>query len=101
MNISSILLELIDNGGRRLCIERRQFSYLLYFPERRMNGERRRLSLSDQRKVLDRRNDRERRSSEVEADALKKSFLECRRKREDRRCRIERRAAFAAARATA
>ncbi len=31
----------IDNGGRRLGIERRQFSYSLYYPERRVGIERR------------------------------------------------------------
>ena len=32
---------LIDNGGRRLGIERRQFEYSHYFPERRFSDERR------------------------------------------------------------
>ena len=31
----------IDNGGRRLGIERRQFCYSQYFPERREGDERR------------------------------------------------------------
>ena len=31
----------IDNGGRRLGIERRQFNYSHYFPERREGDERR------------------------------------------------------------
>ena len=31
----------IDNGGRRLGIERRQFEYSHYFPERREGDERR------------------------------------------------------------
>ena len=31
----------IDNGGRRLGIERRQFTYSHYFPERREGDERR------------------------------------------------------------
>jgi hypothetical protein len=30
-----------DNGGRRLGIDRRQFSYSTYIPERRLGGERR------------------------------------------------------------
>ena len=33
----------IDNGGRRLGIERRQFSYSHYYPERRIGDERRSL----------------------------------------------------------
>ena len=31
----------IDNGGRRLGIERRQFNYSHYYPERRFGDERR------------------------------------------------------------
>ena len=31
----------IDNGGRRLGIERRQFNYSYYYPERRIGDERR------------------------------------------------------------
>jgi len=31
----------IDNGGRRLGIERRQFAYSYYYPERRFGIERR------------------------------------------------------------
>jgi len=30
-----------DNGGRRLGIDRRQFTYTMYFPERRCGKERR------------------------------------------------------------
>jgi len=32
---------LIDNGGRRLGVDRRQFSYLVHIPERRFGKERR------------------------------------------------------------
>jgi hypothetical protein len=32
---------LLDNGGRRLGIDRRQFSYTLHIPERRSGKERR------------------------------------------------------------
>ena len=32
---------MIDNGGRRLGIERRQFDYSIYFPERREGPDRR------------------------------------------------------------
>lgn len=32
---------LIDNGGRRLGFERRQFDYSYYFPERRIGLDRR------------------------------------------------------------
>ena len=39
----------IDNGGRRLGIDRRQFSYSHYYPERRAGDER--------RNIPERRND--------------------------------------------
>ncbi|MDJ0818306.1 MAG: hypothetical protein QNJ58_18995 [Desulfobacterales bacterium] len=32
---------MIDNGGRRLGLERRQFDYSIYFPERREGLDRR------------------------------------------------------------
>ena len=32
---------MIDNGGRRLGIERRQFDYSDFFPERRVSADRR------------------------------------------------------------
>jgi len=32
---------ILDNGGRRLGIERRKFSYTNYFPERRFGKDRR------------------------------------------------------------
>lgn len=35
------MAELIDNGGRRLGIERRRFSYTHYIPERRSGNDRR------------------------------------------------------------
>lgn len=38
----------IDNGGRRSGIERRQFLYSSYVPERRLGGDRR--AVSDRRK---------------------------------------------------
>ena len=40
-------LELQDNGGRRIGIERRNFSYSLHIPERRFDN--------DRRKIKDRR----------------------------------------------
>ena len=33
--------DLIDNGGRRLGIERRSYSYTYYIPERRSGNDRR------------------------------------------------------------
>ncbi len=40
---------LTDNGGRRSGIDRRQFSYSTYIPERRLGGDRR-TGGSDRRK---------------------------------------------------
>jgi hypothetical protein len=44
LNDDELSLDLIenDNGGRRTGIERRQFSYSVYIPERRSGKERRR-----------------------------------------------------------
>ena len=44
-----------DNGGRRLGITRRLFSYTMYIPERRCNKDRR--SSRDRRSCQDRRDD--------------------------------------------
>jgi len=43
LNDDELSLDLIenDNGGRRTGIERRQFSYSVYIPERRSGKERR------------------------------------------------------------
>jgi hypothetical protein len=43
LNDDELSLDLIenDNGGRRTGIERRQFSYSVYIPERRSGEERR------------------------------------------------------------
>jgi len=51
-----------DNGGRRLGIERRQFSYSSHIPERR--------GRDDRRTGLDRRNDISRRMEEERRSAL-------------------------------
>jgi hypothetical protein len=47
---TAMALTVNDNGGRRLGIERRQFSYLLHIPEQR--------SGKDRRKAIDRRSGR-------------------------------------------
>ena len=58
MNSSNINTELFDNGGRRSGIERREFSYSGYYPERR-NGQ-------DRRCGMDRRSQRE--GQQIETD---------------------------------
>ena len=40
-------MDTVDNGGRRLGVERRRFSYLVHIPERR--------SIEDRRNGFDRR----------------------------------------------
>ncbi len=61
MSIGAILQSIIDNGGRRFGIDRRQFSYTAHAPSRRSNLDRResldRRSCLDRRSVLDRRSD--------------------------------------------
>ena len=42
-------MDTVDNGGRRLGVERRRFSYLVHIPERRSGKDRR--SGSDRRSL--------------------------------------------------
>lgn len=83
MSIASAVLEIIDYGGRRSGIDRRQFSYTEHIPARRSNKER--------RSKLDRRNRLDRRTIEGSMKIIKVAG----RKNKDRRCNIERRASFA------
>jgi hypothetical protein len=53
MNITAMAIALIDNGGRRLGIDRRQFLYTNHIPDRRLGGDRR--TGRDRRDNLDRR----------------------------------------------
>lgn len=50
-----------DNGGRRLGIDRRQFSYSVHIPERRLGGDRRCGADRRDKRKLKRDNDGERR----------------------------------------
>jgi hypothetical protein len=61
MNISAV--SVIDNGGRRSGIGRRQFSYSEHIPDRRIGKDRR--SGSGRRSGLDRRRQIERRTGKV------------------------------------
>jgi len=56
MSIPQNTLGLQDNGGRRLNIDRRQFSYTSHIPDRR--------SSKDRRSSMDRRSAREQRSGQ-------------------------------------
>jgi len=90
MSVSAVTL--IDNGGRRSGIGRRQFSYSDHIPDRRICRDRR--NGSDRRSGLDRRIVIDRRNGIVIQMKVDK------RKEKDRRCGLERRSAFAALFAT-
>ena len=94
MNHASFAMALIDNGGRRLGVDSREFSYTDHIPDRRTDNERR--SGIDRRSGLERRSGNDRRSGEV----TKIKLAEDKRKGKDRRNSLERRAAFSAALAT-
>ena len=61
MNVTAMAIALIDNGGRRLGDDRRQFSYTNHIPDRRLDEERR--TGLDRRSRLDLREEKDRRSS--------------------------------------
>lgn len=69
MSIGTEILNLIDNGGRRTGIKRRQFSYTNYVPNRRTEGDRR--SGSERRNDTDRRSGLDRRVAFVRALATR------------------------------
>ena len=63
MSITNIVSELIDNGGRRIGLKRREFSYANHLPNGRSEKDRR--SGVDRRTGLERRKDRDRRSGKI------------------------------------
>jgi hypothetical protein len=85
MNITAMAIALVDNGGRRLGIDRRHFLYTNHIPDRRL-GE-------DRRAGLDRRNHIDRRSGKMIIVKNRKNLREGK----DRRSGSDRRAAFSAA----
>ena len=85
MNITAMAIALIDNGGRRLGVDRRQFSYTAYIPNKRLGD--------DRRASLDRRDKIDRRNGKVIMLKNGKDLREGK----DRRSNIERRATFATA----
>ena len=94
MNIAEIKMVLRDNGGRRLGINSREFSYTNHVPNRRTQEDRR--SGIDRRCGLERRQGIDRRSGEI----IFKKILRLEndlRERIDRRSGVERRVAFAKA----
>lgn len=85
MNITAMAIALIDNGGRRLGVDRRQFSYTDHIPDKRLGD--------DRRTGLDRREEIDRRSGKVIILKNGEDFREGK----DHRSSIERRATLAAA----
>ena len=84
MNIS-IRIALTDNGGRRSGYDRRQFSYTVHVPERRITPERR--VLPDRRRRTERREEVDRRKSRNCIESLKKMMgFEGLRKDSNREC---------------
>ncbi len=94
MSIAEIKMVLKDNGGRRIGIENREFSYTNHLSNRRTQEDRR--SGIDRSCGLERRQGTDRRSGEV---ILKKVLRPANDLREgfDRRSGVERRVAFAKA----
>ena len=90
MYLAGMMTVLKDNGGRRLDIDRRQFSYTNYIPDRRV-CENRRVCI-DRRNGMDQRNGMERRSGKI----IKMNHGKELRKGKERRSGLERRATFAA-----
>ena len=85
MDISVMAVLLTDNGGRRLGVDRRQFSYTNHIPDRRRGH--------DRRTGLDRRDHIDRRNGEV---IIKKNGKDLR-EGKDLRSSPERRANFSTA----
>jgi len=94
MNISAIAVALVDNGGRRIGFDRREFLYTNHVPERRSNPERRKLP--DRRRLSDRRHHAENSSAPNGLLSLKHMMgFGFRGKKQERRSNHERRSAFA------
>jgi hypothetical protein len=63
LGITNIVSELIDNGGRRIGVKRREFSYTNHLPNGRSEKDRR--NGVDRRSGLERRKDKDRRSGKI------------------------------------
>ena len=85
MSISIVFLELMDNGGRRLSIDTRQFLPTGQILDRRI--------IADRRTGFDRRNDSDRRSGEIVHKKIQRPENDLR-EGIDRRSNPDRRVAF-------
>ena len=90
-------LGLIDTGGRRTGIDRRDFSYTNYLPNRRVEEDRR--HSVDRRSGLERRNDSDRRNAKTIFKKIQRPENDLR-ERTHRRSGLNRRATFTRALAT-
>ena len=92
MSITNLTSELIDNGGRRIGVKRREFSYTNHLPNGRSEKDRR--SGVDRRSGLERRKDNDRRSGKSIFKKIQRSENDLR-EGIDRRSGLEHRRAFA------
>jgi len=88
LSITDITSELIDNGGRRIGVKRREFSYTNHLPNGRSEKDRR--SGADRRSGLERRQGTDRRSDEVIFKKIQRPENNLR-EGNDRRSGVERR----------
>jgi len=88
LSITDITSELIDNGGRRIGVKRREFSYTNHLPNGRSEKDRR--SGADRRSGLERRQGTDRRSDEVIFKKIQRPENDLR-EGNDRRSGVERR----------
>ena len=91
MSITNITSELIDNGGRRIGVKRREFSYTNHLPNGRSEKDRR--SGVDRRSGLERRKDKDRRSGKITFKKIQRPENDLR-EGIDRRNGLDRRVVF-------
>jgi hypothetical protein len=91
LSITNITSEHIDNGGRRIGVKRREFSYTNHLPNGRSEMDRR--SGVDRRSGLERRKDKDRRSGMVILKKIQRPENDLREGIE-RRSGLDRRIAF-------
>ena len=91
MSITNIVSELIDNGGRRIGLKRREFSYTNHLPNGRSEKDRR--SGVDRRSGLGRRKDKDRRSGKITFKKIQRPENDLR-EGIDRRNGLDRRVVF-------
>ena len=94
MSITDITSELIDNGGRRIGVKRREFSYVNHLPNGRSEKDRR--SGVDRRTGLERRKDRDRRNGMIIVKKIQRPENDLR-EGIDRRTGLDRRRFFTGA----